>query len=190
MVPGRCAGGVEPLDEEAEGGAGRGADPGHRPSGGGRTAGLTCDRFRRLLPAPTWRIGSLRIAANGFITAAAGCFRRPPFGSPMNLKRLAGIAGSDGRNRGVLLGFVCLIFALIMIFLVFAPRNIPGTWGQIVFWLRHHWTIFIWIIVAIVIMDSFLTFEEFRAPANRDLNELDRQVSHLKARLDELNRKT
>jgi hypothetical protein len=94
-----------------------------------------------------------------------------------------------GRHRGVLLACVCLIFALAMTFALLAPASLPSPISGFDLWIRAHWTLFIWIIVALVIVDFVRTFERFQESARKKFSSIDKDVRELKAELDELNRR-
>jgi hypothetical protein len=78
------------------------------------------------------------------------------------------------------------VFLLLLIVLLLNPANAPSPASAVDAWLRAHWTLFIWIIVAVTIVDFVFTFDRFQTETTKRLDSLEKQVGDLKG---DLNRK-
>jgi hypothetical protein len=74
--------------------------------------------------------------------------------------------------------FVC--FAVIFL----DPANVPVPIRGLESWLRAHWTVFIWIMAAICIVDFVLGYDRFQGETNEKLAALEKEVAELKGPRD------
>jgi hypothetical protein len=85
--------------------------------------------------------------------------------------------------RNAFLALLCLIIFMWFTFLLLSPANVPTPVRGFDSWVRAHWTVFIWIIVAITFSDFVLSFDRFQTATNKKLEALEKQVSELKSDL-------
>jgi hypothetical protein len=84
---------------------------------------------------------------------------------------------------------LCLTAFVCFTVIFFNPVNAPASVRGLEAWLRAHWTVFIWIMVALTIVDFVLAFDRFQTGTNKKLAALEEQVAELKGGGHDLNRK-
>ena len=91
--------------------------------------------------------------------------------------------------RNSLLAGLCLIVFIWFTFLLLKPENVPIPARGLDTWVRAHWTVLIWIIVAIIVSDLVLTFDRFQTGTKKKLEALEKQVAVLKSDQRDLDHK-
>jgi hypothetical protein len=93
---------------------------------------------------------------------------------------------------------LCLIVFIWFTFLLLKPENVPIPLKPenvpipargLDTWVRAHWTVLIWIIVAIIVSDLMLTFDRFQTGTKKKLEALEKQVAVLKSDQRDLDHK-
>ena len=91
--------------------------------------------------------------------------------------------------RNSLLAGLCLIVFIWFTFFLLKPENVPIPVRGLDTWVRAHWTVLIWIIVAIIVSDLVLTFDRFQTGTKKKLEALEKQVAVLKSDQRDLDHK-
>lgn len=84
---------------------------------------------------------------------------------------------------------ICLIFFFLVTFLLLKPENVPIPVRGLDAWVRANWTVFIWIMMALSIVDFVFFVDRFHAETKEKLEALEKQVAELKSDLRDLTRK-
>ena len=91
--------------------------------------------------------------------------------------------------RNFLFAGFCLSVFIWFIFLLLKPENVPIPVRGLDTWVRAHWTVLIWIIVAIIVSDLVLTFDRFQTGTKKKLEALEKQVAVIKSDQRDLDHK-
>ncbi len=83
-------------------------------------------------------------------------------------------------SRNVFLGLTLLTAVLLFIVLLLPPANVPTSLGGLDLWLRAHWTVFIWLMVAFGILDFVFAFDRFQMETRKRLESLEKQMAGLR----------
>lgn len=92
-------------------------------------------------------------------------------------------------NRNALLAVLCLVVVLLLASFLVSPADAPAFARGLDAWVRAHWVLFVWVIVAIGIVDFVLFFDRLQADARQRLDALERRLTDLERKVGELNRK-